>query len=239
MNILNFCSTAYDNAITEHTETALCKKLKTTHPHDIVGEVCAYCYGADNNLSFTRLIRCKDCQCSFHLECMRTISNEEDTSTCEPSCCYKRDELRKDSVLTQHIRSHTDERPFQCETCQKSFARRDNLTRHLRSHTDERPFQCETCQQTFARRDNLTQHLRSHTGERPFQCETCQKSFAKRDNLTRHLCSHTGEVEFVLDFTEERTLSQQNDAAERISIELVKWSKEKVDAKKGALWYIY
>ncbi len=34
--ILNFCSTANDNAITEHTDTALCKKLKTTHPHDIV-----------------------------------------------------------------------------------------------------------------------------------------------------------------------------------------------------------
>jgi hypothetical protein len=56
-------------------------------------EVCAYCYGTDNNLSFRRLIRCKDCQCSFHSECMRTISNEEDTSTCEPSCCYKCDEL--------------------------------------------------------------------------------------------------------------------------------------------------
>ena len=118
MNILNFCSTANDNAITEHTEAALCKKLKTAHPHDIVElnddetipshrstrhgceEVCAYCYGTDNNLSFTRLIRCKDCQCSFHLECMRAISNEEDTSTCEPSCCYKCDELQKDSVLS-------------------------------------------------------------------------------------------------------------------------------------------
>jgi hypothetical protein len=118
MNILNFCSTANDNAITEHTEAALCKKLKTTHPHDIVElndyetipshrstrhgceEVCAYCYGTDNNLSFTRLIRCKDCQCSFHSECMRAISNEEDTSTCEPSCCYKCDELQKDSVLS-------------------------------------------------------------------------------------------------------------------------------------------
>jgi hypothetical protein len=66
MNILNFCSTANENAITEHTDTALCKKLKTTHPHDIVElndyetmpsqrstrhgceEVCAYCYGTDN-----------------------------------------------------------------------------------------------------------------------------------------------------------------------------------------------
>jgi hypothetical protein len=43
-------------------------------------EVCAYCYGTANTLSLTRLIRCKDCQFSFHSEC-------------EPSCCYKCDEL--------------------------------------------------------------------------------------------------------------------------------------------------
>ena len=34
--ILNLRSTANVNAITEHTDTALCKKLKTTHPHGIV-----------------------------------------------------------------------------------------------------------------------------------------------------------------------------------------------------------
>jgi len=168
--------------------------------------VPAYCYGTDNNLSFTRLIRCKDCQCSFHSECMMTISNEEDTSTCEPSCCYKCDELRKDSgqqtfarkgTLTKHFRSHTGERSFQCETCQQTFTRRDNLTRHLRSHTDERPFQCETCQQTFAQKVHLTEHIRCHTGERPFQCETCQQTFAQKGNLTKHIRSHTGERPFM------------------------------------------
>ena len=37
-----------------------------------------------------------------------TISNEEDTSTCEPSCCYKCDELRKDSVLSAASSSKVD-----------------------------------------------------------------------------------------------------------------------------------
>jgi uncharacterized Zn-finger protein len=141
----------------------------------------------------------------------------------------------RSTSLTRHLRSHTDERPFQCETCQQTFAQKGNLTRHLRKHTDERPFQCETCQQTFAQKVTLTQHIRSHTGERPFQCETCQQTFTQKVHLIR---SHTGEVEFVLDFTDEGTLSQQNDAAERMVIELVTWSKERVDAKKGALWYI-
>jgi uncharacterized Zn-finger protein len=163
--------------------------------------------------------------------CDGTNKNPLQCETCQQTFSQK-------ANLTQHIRSHTGERPFQCETCQQTFTQKVHLTRHLRSHTGEHPFQCETCQQTFSQKANLTQHIRSHTGERPFQCETCQQTFKQKILLTQHIRNHTGEVEFVLDFTDKRTLSQQNDAAERMSIELVKWSKERVDAKKGALWYI-
>jgi hypothetical protein len=36
-----------------------------------------------------------------------------------------------------HIRTHTNEKPHRCPTCNKSFSRLENLKIHNRSHTGE------------------------------------------------------------------------------------------------------
>ncbi|KAG5898653.1 hypothetical protein JTB14_005412 [Gonioctena quinquepunctata] len=66
------------------------------------------------------------------------------------------------SQLNVHLKKHQNDKPFECEVCQKGFFRKCDLKRHMGMHLEEKPFKCDICSRGFSQKDNLKAHMNVH-----------------------------------------------------------------------------
>ncbi|ERL84088.1 zinc finger protein 266 [Dendroctonus ponderosae] len=118
--------------------------------------------------------------------------------------------------LKKHIaRIHAD-LPFECHTCSEKFRRKSQLNVHkVEIHTEEAPYNCKDCPKTFVQFHQYQKHQRSHKNYKcdcdeifsrwteylkhkktscslpktQYTCAICNKTFSLKQNLAEH-CLH-------------------------------------------------
>ena len=86
----------------------------------------------------------------------------------------------------QQKRAQTNEKPYSCSQCDRSFKYASDMSKHEKTHTGEKPHQCKQCGKAFLSHSNFKRHARVHTGERPYNCSKCNEAFKTLGALKAH-----------------------------------------------------
>mgnify|MGYP002652669529 CR=1 FL=1 len=124
------------------------------------------------------------------------------------------DIVLKKNLISIDINVYTPgEKPYKCDKCQYSTARKDHLQKHIgRVHSSDMQYKCNKCEYRFDSEKKLNNHIRlMHTtnddnndGKRKHQCNICSKTFVCKSKLERHKLIHTDEKQFCCQYCHRR-----------------------------------
>lgn len=87
--------------------------------------------------------------------------------------------------MTLHERTHTGYRPYECQTCKKNFALKQNYLNHIKTH-QAKIIVCKSCGATFKSSLMLRRHEeKEHSEEFPLKC-VCGKIFKTENAFDLH-----------------------------------------------------
>lgn len=114
---------------------------------------------------------------------LRDVDGYRSSWTCK--ICNKA--FAQNSSFKNHMRTHSDERPFVCDICCIGFKERYHLKKHmLFKHSDELKEKCQFCGKKFKDSTAVRAHERIHSDHRPYPCRRCGKAFKTSECLWHH-----------------------------------------------------
>lgn len=94
----------------------------------------------------------------------------------------------------RHLQTHGALKNYQCDLCEKRFAKLDQLRTHMQTHATNQeesrwysPKTCKICQHVFANSKTLSKHIKQvHNKIKPFICKVCGYKAARKATITIH-----------------------------------------------------
>ncbi|KAM8945877.1 zinc finger protein 335 [Pelodytes ibericus] len=116
--------------------------------------------------------------------------------------------------LTQHLKTHSAEKPHMCDKCGKAFKKRYTFKMHLLTHlqsVDNSRYKCEFCEYMCEDRKQLLNHQLTHMNDKPFKCTQCKYHTYRQDFLLSHQATrHAGGKPFACDYCHFTTKHKKN-----------------------------
>lgn len=129
-----------------------------------------------------------------------TNHNDEQSFICE--ICGKI--CDSNAKLNKHRKTHADAQ-FQCQECKRCFTKRYHLMNHMITHTGEKRYKCDLCDKLYTNHGNLDRHIRVfHQKERRHVCTVCGKGFSQSTQLRQHASVHVAEPTFECDLCHKK-----------------------------------
>ena len=108
---------------------------------------------------------------------------------------------------------------LQCTICGYTSNMSTALNQHIRTHTNEKPFECHYCGMRSRTKSHNRLHIkRRHTGEgKPYKCMRCGRYLSSQENLSKHQRrKHGMTIEAKPKSESKRTRSRQKSRRESI-----------------------
>ncbi|XP_074652656.1 histone H4 transcription factor-like [Tubulanus polymorphus] len=140
-----------------------------------------------------KLVACPTCGALFSnkTKLLDHFTRQLDNLTECFQCSYCDKKFPAYRLLRDHLRHHVNQ--FKCPYCDMTCPNQSTVQHHIQyRHSNNRPYICETCQKTFKAVGDLKRHCETHNKDPAFEChvEGCEFVAKTYSAMAKHFVKH-------------------------------------------------